>query len=65
MEPSIPIHTLVKIVDSEDITKEQILAFDLQKEVITVTPYIESQNLSAENYDRILEVTFTQTTDPN
>ena len=48
MEPSFPFHTLVKLVDAEDLMNEKIRTSDLQLEINNVTSKIESQNLSAE-----------------
>ena len=59
MEPSTPFHTLVKLVDAEDLTKEQIPTFDLPLEFINVTSELEPQNLSAELYAPNNEVMFT------
>ena len=65
MEPPIPIHTLVKLVDAEKITNEKIPALDLPMEISNVTSKVESQNISAETYDPNPEVMFTQISDRN
>ena len=36
MEPSVPFHTLVIVVDSEIITNEKIRALDLPPEIINI-----------------------------
>ena len=63
-EPSIPFHTLVKLVVAEYITNEKFRFLDLPLEIKNVTLERESQNWSAGIYDPISEVMFTQTTDP-
>ena len=65
MEPSIPFHTAVFLVDAEDFTNEEAQTLDLPLEINNVTSKLEFQNLSAEFYDANLEVMFSQTTDPN
>ena len=65
MEPSIPFHTLVKVVVAKDITNEKIRTLDLTLEFNIVTSKLESKNLSAKTFDPNLEVMFTQTTHPN
>ena len=65
VEPSIPIHTLVKLVDFEDFTKEEIRSPDLPRGNFNVTSKVECQYLSVETYDPIVEVLFTQITVPN
>ena len=44
MAPSIPFHILVKLVNAEDFTNEEIRTFDLLLELIKVTSKLESQN---------------------
>ena len=65
MEPSIPFHTLIKLVDSEDITKEKNRPFELPLEINIATSKLESQNSSAETYDPSPEGMCTQTIDLN
>ena len=48
MEPSIPVQTLVTLVDAELIKIEKLRSLDLQQEIINVTSKLESQNLSLE-----------------
>ena len=61
MEPSIPIHTLIKLVYAEDITKEKIRTLDLTLANNNVKSKLEYQSSSGETCDENLEVMFTQT----
>ena len=63
-ELSFPFHTLVKLVDAEGFTNENIRTLDLPLEVNNVTSKLESQELSAEKFVSNLEMMLTQTTDP-
>ena len=65
MEPSVPFHTLVKLVHAEGTTKENIRTFDLRLEIDYLISKLESQKVSSETYDPNPEIMFTQTTDPN
>ena len=65
MQPSIPFHTLVKLVDVQDTTNEKIRSFDPPPETDNVTSKLDLQNLFAENYDPTSESLLTQTTNPN
>ena len=65
MESSIPFHTLVILVDAEDIKNEKIRTLELALEIKNVTIKLESQSLSASTYDSKLETMFKQTTGPN
>ena len=65
MESSIPFHTVVNLIDAENITKENIRAPQKQLDVKKVTTNLESQNLSAETNNAIPQIMFTQPTDPN
>ena len=44
IEPSIPLHALVKPVDAEDITNEKTRTLDLPLEIIEVATGLEYQN---------------------
>ena len=44
MEPSIPLHALVKLVDAEDITNEKTRTLDLLLEIFNVASELDSQN---------------------
>ena len=65
MEPSILFNSLGKLVDAEDLLKEEFRIVDLPLEVNNVTSEPVSQNLSAENCDPDPEVMFKKSTDPN
>ena len=45
LEPSIPFHTLVKLVDAEDIANDKIRTHDLTLEVNNITKQLQTQNL--------------------
>ena len=63
--PSIPIHTLVKLVDTEHFTQGKFRTLYSILETNNVTSKLESQNLSAETHDSNTESKFMQTTYPN
>ena len=65
MEPSVPIHTMVKRVDVESFIDDKSRTIDLPLEIKTVTSKLEYRKLSAETYDQNPEVVFTQTFDSN
>ena len=44
LEPSIPIHTLVKLVDAEDIANDKIRTHDLTLEVNNITKHLQTQS---------------------
>ena len=62
LEPSIPFHTLVKLVDAEDIANDKIRTHDLTLEVNSVTNQLQSQTLETQQPEHLL---FTQPRDPN
>ena len=62
LEPSIPFHTLVKLVDAEDIANDKIRTHDLTLEVDNLTKQLQSQSLNQQQSDQIM---FTQPRDPN
>ena len=62
LEPSIPFHTLVKLVDAEDIANDKIRTHDLTLEVNNLTKQLQSQSLNQQQTDQIM---FTQPRDPN
>ena len=45
LEPSIPFHTLVKLVEAEDIANNKIRTHDLTLEVNSITNQLNSHNL--------------------
>ena len=48
LEPSIPFHTLVKLVDAEDIANDKIRTHDLTLEVNIITKQLQTQNLDSQ-----------------
>ena len=62
LEPSIPFHTLVKLVDAEDIAKDKIRTHDLTLEVNSITNQLQSQNFETQQSEHLM---FTQSRDPN
>ena len=45
LEPSIPFHTLIKHVDSEDIANERIRTNDISLEINALTDKLDSTNM--------------------
>ena len=62
LEPSIPLHTLVKLVDAEDIANDKIRTHDLTLEVNNITKQLQTQSLHSQQSDQVM---FTQSRDPN
>ena len=62
LEPSIPFHTLVKLVDAGDIANDKIRTHDLTLEVNKITKQLENQTLESQQSDQIM---YTQPRDPN
>ena len=62
LDPSIPFHTLVRHVDSEDIANEKIRTNDLALEINKVSLEVETNNKVLEHEEHIL---VTQSGDPN
>ena len=62
LEPSIPFHTLVKLVDAEDIANDKIRTHDLTLEVNNITKQLQTQSLHSQQPDQVM---FTQPRDPN
>ena len=62
LEPSIPFHTLVKLVDAEDIANDKIRTHDLTLEVNNITKQLQTQSLHSQQSDQVM---FTQPRDPN
>ena len=61
-EPSIPLHTLAKLVDAEDIANEKIRTHDLALELNNVTNQLQIQTLDSSQQEQLL---FTQPRDSN
>ena len=62
LEPSIPFHTLVKLVDAEDIANDKIRTHDLALEVNNITNQLHTQTLEPSSQEQRM---FTQPKDPN
>ena len=62
LEPSIPFHTLVKLVDAEDIANDKIRTHDLALEIINITKQLNTQTLEPSSQEQLL---FSQPKDPN
>ena len=62
LEPSIPFHTLVKLVDAEDIANDKIRTHDLALEINNITKQLNTQTLEPSSQEQLM---FTQPKDPN
>ena len=62
LEPSIPFHTLVKLVDAEDIANDKIRTHDLALEVKNITKQLHTQTLEPSSHEQLM---FTHPKDPN
>ena len=62
LEPSIPFHTRVKLVDAEEIANNKIRTHDLALEVTNITNQLQTQTLDSSQQDKLM---FTQSRDPN
>ena len=62
LEPSIPFHTLVKLVDAEDIANDKIKTHDLALEINNVTKQLNTQTLDHSSQEQLM---YTQPKDPN
>ena len=62
LEPSIPFHTLVKLVDAEDIAKDKIRTHDLALEINNITKQLNTQTLDHSSQEQLM---YTQPKDPN
>ena len=62
LEPSIPFHTLVKLVDAEDIANDKIRTYDLALEVNNITKQLQTPTLDSSQQEQLM---FTQPRDPN
>ena len=62
LEPSIPFHTLVKLVDAEDIANDKTRNHGLTLEVYSISNQLQSQNLATQQSQHLV---FTQPRDPN
>ena len=62
LEPSIPFHTLVKLVDAEDIANDKMRTHDLALEINSITKQLNTQTLESQSKEQLM---FTQPKDPN
>ena len=62
LEPSIPFHTLVKLVDAEDIANDKIRTHDLALEINNITKQLNTQTLDHSSQEQLM---YTQPKDPN
>ena len=62
LEPSITFHTLVKLVDAEDIANDKIRTHDLALELNNITIQLQTQTLDSSQQEQHM---FTQSRDPN
>ena len=62
LEPSIPFHTLVKLVDAEDIVNDEIRTHDFTVDVNNITKQLQTQNLDTSHQEQLM---CTQPRDPN
>ena len=62
LEPSIPFHTLVKLVDAEDIANDKIRTHDRALEINNITKQLNTQTLDPSSQEQLM---FTQPKDPN
>ena len=62
LEPSIPFHTLVKLVDAEDIPNDKIRTQDLTLEINNITKQLHTQTIDPPSQEQLM---FTQPKDPN
>ena len=62
MEHFIPFHTLVKLVDAEDIANDKIRTHDLALEVNSITKKLHTQTFEPSSQEQLM---FTQPKDPN
>ena len=62
LEPSIPFHTLVKLVDAEDIANDKIRTHDLALEINNITKQLNTETLDHSSQEQLM---YTQPKDPN
>ena len=61
LEPSLPNHTLVKLVDAENLANDKIRTHDLTLEVNSITNQLQSPNFETQQSEHLM---FTQSRDP-
>ena len=57
LEPSIPFHTLIKLVDADDIANNKIRTHDLALELNNITNQLQTQTLDSSQQEQLM---FTQ-----
>ena len=62
LEPSIPFHTLVKLVDAEDIANDEVRTYDIALEVKNITKQLQTQTLENSPQEQLM---FTKPRNPN
>ena len=62
LEPSSPFHTLVKLVDAEDIANDKIRTHNLALEINNITKQLNTQTLDHSSQEQLM---YTQPKDPN
>ena len=62
LEHSFPFHTLVKLVDTEDIANDKNRTHDLELEGNNITKQLQTQTLDSSSQEQLM---FTQPRDPN
>ena len=62
LEPSIPFHTLIKLVDAEDIANDKIRTHDLALEINNITKQLNTQTIDHPSQEQLM---YTQPKDPN
>ena len=62
LEPSIPFHTFIKLVDAEDIANDKIRTHDLALEINNITKQLNTQTLDHPSQEQLM---YTQPKDPN
>ena len=62
LEPYIPFHTLVKLVDAGDIANDKIRTQNLALEINSITKQLNTQTLEPQSQEQLM---FTQSKDPN
>ena len=54
LEPSTPFHTLVQLVDAEDIANDKIRTHDLAREVNNTTNQLQTQTLDSSQQEQLM-----------
>ena len=65
LEPSVPFHTLVKLVDAEDPANHKIRTHDLALYLNDITNQLQTQSLQSLDSSQQEQLMFTQSRDPN